>query len=248
MSAITSSLLLLPRLGNPYLSQSAYSILSDLLALSMDDPTVNLHSHMSDLLRVILSSPPLRSDSGLTSAWVGVLGSTMLAYQHSNEDECAAELWKVWKAIWNLLESQDAATRKAAADSLSIMGQCFTPSLIQSAIKEKGAAEPKSAIGKIIAQATKSFDSITYAPSMPDLLSVVSSLIENLRFRGASRKSPTAAEQLLLPLIAKIADLRVQQTFEFKEAADLTLGTAMRVLGPEVLLKTLPLNLETADR
>ena len=59
------------RLGHPYLFQSAYSILSDLLALSMDDPTVNIQSHMSDILKVDLSSPPLRSDAALTAAWAG---------------------------------------------------------------------------------------------------------------------------------------------------------------------------------
>ncbi|RDX55210.1 NUC173-domain-containing protein [Lentinus brumalis] len=248
LSSITSSLLLLPRLGNPYLSQSAYSILSDLLALSMDDPTVNIQSHMSDMLKVVLSSPPLRSDSALTAAWAGVLGNTMLAYHQHNADECAAELGKVWKAIWNLLDSQDAATRKAAAEALSTLGQCFTPALIAAAIKEKDSAERKSVLGKIISQTTDALDSLAHARAIPDILSVASSLIENLRYRGGSRKNPTAAEQLLQALVTKIADLRVQKTFEHKEAADATLSTAMRVLGPQVLLAWLPLNLETVDR
>ncbi|KAI0708959.1 NUC173-domain-containing protein [Cerioporus squamosus] len=248
LSSITSSLLLLPRLGNPYLSQSAYSILSDLLALSMDDPTVNIQSHMSDMLKVVLSSPPLRSDSALTAAWAGVLGNTMLAYHQHNADECAAEVGKVWKAIWNLLDSQDAATRKAAAEALSTLGQCFTPALIAAAIKEKDSAERKSVLGKIVSQTTDALDSLAYARAISDILSVASSLIENLRYRGGSRKNPTAAEQLLQPLVTKIADLRIQKTFEHKEAADATLGTAMRILGPEVLLRWLPLNLETVDR
>ncbi|EJF65237.1 ribosomal RNA-processing protein 12 [Dichomitus squalens LYAD-421 SS1] len=248
LSSITSSLLLFPRLGNPYLSQSAYSILSELLALSMDDPTVNLQSHMSELLKVILSAPPLRSDAALTAAWANVLGSTMLAYHQANPEECAAELGKVWKAIWNLLESSDAATRKAAADALATLGQCFTTTLIKAAVKEKSSDEPKSAIGKIIAQSTKALDSLAYARAIPDILAVVASLIENLKSRNGSRKNTTAAEQLLLPLITKVADLRVQKTFEYKETADATLGVAMRVLGPAVLLRVLPLNLEQVDR
>ena len=214
----------------------------------MDDPTVNLQSHMSDLLKVILSSPPLRSDSALTAAWAGVLGSTMLAYHQSNGEECAAELSKVWNAVWKLLDAQDAGTRKAAASTLSTLGQCFTPSLITAAIKEKDAAEPKSAIGKIVSQTSQSLESLPYARAIPDILMVASSLVENLRYRSGSRKNPTAAERLLLPLVAKIADLRIQKTFEHKEAADATLSAAMRVLGPEVLLRALPLNLEAKDR
>lgn len=214
----------------------------------MDDPTVNLQSHMSDLLKVILSSPPLRSDSGLTAAWASVLANAMLAYHQSDADECAAELGKVWKAIWNLLESSDSPTRKAATEALSTLCRCFTPSLIVAAVKEKSSPEPKSTISKIIAQTTKALDTITYARAIPEILSVVSSLVENLRFRNGSRKVSTAAQQLMLSLIVKIADLRIEKTFEHKESADMTLSTAMCVLGPDVLLQVLPLNLEPIDR
>ncbi|KAI8992894.1 NUC173-domain-containing protein [Trametes punicea] len=248
LSPVTSSLLLLPRLGNPYLSQSAYSILSDLLTLSREDPTVNLQSHMSELLKVILSSPPIRSDAALNAAWANVLGNTMLAYHDANADECMSQLTKVWKALWSLLESSDAATRKAAAHALSMLCQCFTPATIKAAVKEKDAAEAKTPIRKIILQTTAALDSLAFARAIPEVLSVTSSLIESLRFRNGSRKNTTAAEQLLLPLIVKVADLRIQKTFEYKEAADATLGTAMRILGPEVVLRALPLNLETIDR
>ncbi|KAI0644687.1 NUC173-domain-containing protein [Trametes meyenii] len=247
LSSITSSLLLLPRSGNPYLSQSAYSILSDLLTLSLEDPTVDLQSHMSDLLKVILSSPPIKSDAALNAAWATVLGNTMLAYHHANADECVSQLTKVWKALWSLLESSDGATRKAAAQALSTLGQCFTPATIKAAVKEKDSLEPKEPIRKIIVQTTSALESLTYARAIPEVLSVVSSLIENLRFRNGSRKNTTAAEQLVLPLVTQIAGLRVQKTFEYKEAADVTLGTAMRVLGPEVVLRALPLNLEAVD-
>jgi ribosomal RNA-processing protein 12 len=82
---------------------------------------------------------------------------------------------------------------------------------------------------------------------MPELLVIISSLISGLRSRQ-SRKSPSAAEVLLLPLIAQVGELRTRKGFEYKEAADATLSTAMRVLGPEVLFRVLPLNLEPEQR
>jgi len=94
----------------------------------------------------------------------------------------------------------------------------------------------------------KALRSVAFAQSMPQLLSTVSSLIVGLRYRDVSRSSPTAAERLLLPLIGYVGELRVQKGFEYKEDADATLATAMRVLGPEVLLGVLPLNLEPSDR
>ena len=40
----------------------------------------------------------------------------------------------------------------------------------------------------------------------------------------------------------------MQKGFEYKENADATLSVAMSVLGPAVLLRELPLNLDVADR
>lgn len=232
-------------MGNPYLSQSAYSILSDLFALPDEDGTSIVGEQISDVLKVVLSSLPSKSNATLAPAWVNVLGNAMLAYNLTNADACAVELGKVWKSVWNFLESTDAPTRKASAQSLDLLSRCLTPTLISSALQD---ADSRSTLGKIVAQVTKALDSLAYARAIPELLSVVSSLISNLRHRHASRSSPTAAESLLLPLIKKVGELRTQKGFEHKEGADATLATAMRVLGPQVMLQVLPLNLEPADR
>ncbi|KII92412.1 hypothetical protein PLICRDRAFT_172507 [Plicaturopsis crispa FD-325 SS-3] len=246
LPSITTSLLSLPRLGNPYLSQSAYSILSDLF--SADSEESNVTGEIPNVLKAVLSSPPSRADVTLPPAWVQVLGSAMLAYSSADADACAGQLGKVWKAVWNFLESGDASTRKAAADSLDMLAQCFTPTLIAAAIQEAPGGEDKTFLRKIVSQASKALDSLSYAQSIPELLSVISSLTTNLRYRGGGRTSPTAAELLVMPLIEKIADLRIQKGFEYKEAADATIAATLRVVGPEVLLNALPLNIEPADR
>src|SRR6202011_3922770 len=104
-------------------------------------------------------------------------------------------------------------------------------------------AEHNSVFGSIISQTSKALDSLAFARSMPELLSVISSLITNLRYRNECRTTILPAKSPLLPLIQRIGDLRTEKGFQHKEAADATLGTAMRVLGPEILLKILPLNL-----
>lgn len=176
----------------------------------------------------------------------------MLAYSAVDADACAAELGRVWKTIWAFLESTNPPTRKAAAESLNLLSQCFTTPFIQEAIQESktAKAEHKSVLGSIVAQTTKALDSLAFARSMLELLSVISSLIQNVRYRDNDRELAPgeAAESLLIPLIQQIGDLRTQKGFEHKEAADATLATAMRVLGPKVVLEVLPLNLEPADR
>jgi ribosomal RNA-processing protein 12 len=250
LPSITNFLLTLPRLGNPYLSQSAYSILSDLFSAPAEDEASNVTDEIPAVLKAVLSSPPSKADATLSPSWVSVLGNAMLAYSVFDPNACAAELGRVWKTVWTFLESDHAATRKASAESLDLLSQCFTPDMIQFAIQETNSAnaEPKSVLGSILSQADKAFGSISFARSIPELLSVISSLIKNLRYNEGDQAVMSADEILLLPLIRKIGDLRTDKKFEHKEAADATLATAMRVFGPEVLLKALPLNLEPADR
>ena len=176
----------------------------------------------------------------------------MLAYSAVDADACAGDLAKVWKTIWAFLESSHAATRKAAAESLGLLAQCFPPALVKAAIDESKPkeADPKTVLGVIIAQITKSLDALAFARSMPELLAVISSLLMHLRYAPDPTKhtSTEAAEALLLPLVRRVGDLRTQKGFEYKEAADACLAVAMSTLGPQVLLNVLPLNLEPADR
>ena len=77
---------------------------------------------------------------------------------------------------------------------------------------------------------------------------MVSSLARALRYRGSGVTNPTAAEVLMPAIMEKIGALRTQKNFEYKEDADKALGVVMSVIGPEALLKILPLNLEPSDR
>ena len=243
--SIIHILLTLPRLGNTYLTQATYSILSDLFSLLLEGGSTDVHPHLSETLKVILSSSPSKSDTILSPAWVQVLGNATQVYSALDADSCATELGKVWKAVWTFLESSDPLSRKAASQSLVGLCRCFTPTLITAAFDD---ATPTSTLGSIITQTTKALHSLAFAQSIPHLLSITSSLIASLRYRVGSRSSPTAAERLLFSLIGYVGELRVQKGFEYKEDADATLATAMQVLGPEVLLRILPLNLEPADR
>lgn len=247
LPTITVALLSLPRLGNLYLSEASFSILADLLSIPVDDPTNNVHSQLEDILKAVLSSAPSKTDAALIPSWSHLLGTAMVAYHDASPDSCASTVGESWKAMWSYLDVAEASTRKAIAEGLGMLVKCLTPSLIEAALKERSKAEPKSTLGKIVSQTDKALGVLAYARAVPEVLSVLSSLILGLRYRSSSTGA-TAAELLLLPTIVKVSELRVQKSFEFKEAADQTLSMAMRVLGPEVVLRELPLNIEPTDR
>jgi ribosomal RNA-processing protein 12 len=244
---IAEMLLTLPCLGNPYLSQSTYNVLAELISA----PAIGIQSAVSDqisgVIKSVLASPPSKSDTSFAPAWLNLLGNAMLAYHTTDPQACASESGAVLKAIWPFLGFSDDLTRKAAVQSLSTLSLCFTPDMIAQSISEARDGEASTPLNKLISQIMAGLDSLALVQAMPDLLALLSSLISNLRHRP-SRASPSASEFLLLPLIRKVGDLRIQKGFEHKEAADVVLATSVKVLGPEVLLRTLPLNLEPADR
>lgn len=237
----------LPRLGNPFLSQSAYSTLSDLLSTPNKDSEFDITSEIPQILEAILLSPPPKADAAIAPAWLGLLGNSLLAYKDANPHASNSELGNVWKAVWVFLESSDATVRKASCQSLAFLAQCFTPEFITPAIRERGQSETKTALGKIVLQAEKAFESLAFARFMSELLYVVSVLVSNLRYREEPA-APTAAEILLLPLVQKVGNIRTEKNFEHKEAADKVLSQSMATMGPAVLLNALPLNLEPVDR
>lgn len=221
--------------------------MASLLAIPVEDPVNNVRDQLPDIISAVLSSPPSKSDNVLAPSWGSVVANALVALHAVDSSASSTKLSEAWQAVWILLESPDPSVRKSATQSLDLLASCLSPVLVESAIKE-GSDDKKSTLGKIIARTSKALDSLTFASAIPDLLSVISSLILRLRFRSGSRDTSSAAESLLLPLIKKVADLRVQKTFEHKEAADVTLSTAMGVVGPHVLLRELPLNLDAEDR
>jgi len=221
--------------------------LSDLLSTPKKDDGFDISSEIPQILDAVLFSPPSITDTAIAPVWLGLLGNSLLAYKDTNPHASSSELGKVWEAVWVFLESSDTAVRKSSCQSFALLAQCFTPELITPAIREHGHSEPKTALGKIISQAEKAFESLVFARYMSELLYVISVLVSNLRYREKSA-GPTAAEVLLLPLVQKVGIIRTEKNFEYKEAADRVLSQAMATMGPAVLLNALPLNLEPADR
>lgn len=249
MSPIAATLLTLPRLGNAYLSKSAYEI----LAATMSDRTTSSDETPAPaILKAILASPPSSSDTTLAPSWLVLLGSIMAAYSESSPEECATELPSVWSTSYGFLESDVLAVRDGAQEALVALSTCITADQIAATVKanDKGKDIGKLPLGKIIQQVAKSLESLAFAKATPQILVVLSAL--TLALRTLPNSIPgvdkTPAEALLLPLITQVGNLRVKPKFLYKEGADALLDTAMRVMGAHVLLSTLPLNIEPSDR
>jgi len=217
------------------------------MAISDEDETA-LTAQLPDIISAIHSACPPHSDTTVSPAWTLVLARALVSYKEVSPEEFESELPRAWKSVWDFLESTDRDTRKSAAEALDLISTCFNPPLIEKALSDTRRGADDSIIVKIVTQAQRALDSLTFAGSIPELLSVISSLIRALRYRGGVVTDPTAAEVIAPGIVKKIGTLRIQKNFEYKEDADKTLGVVMGVIGPEALLELLPLNLEPSDR
>ncbi|KAF8829060.1 hypothetical protein HHX47_DHR3000971 [Lentinula edodes] len=235
-STLTGLLLNLPRLGNPFLSQSAYAILSDLFSQSHEDDALAFDEEvLPQVLKTVMAFPPAKTDTTLAPSWILLLGNAMASYNVVHSDACSAQVGLVWKTLWPFLESSSASVRKATVQSLDQLARCIVTDASSSKMDD------------IVAQVMKALTSVSHARAIPDLLSLTSALLTSSYGKG-KRTLDDVMGQRLLALVVQIGKLRTEKAFEYKEAADDTLSTAMRMLGPKVLLNVLPLNLEPEDR
>lgn len=193
----------------------------------------------------------------------------MVAYARADPEACTAVLPKVWQTTWVWLESPDVGCRRAAESALCAMVRyCITDAeIVQAAevtqnaasatdnasvsTKKKGkknrSEADKTVVGAITSTLAISMHSVSFAKATPSLLSILTALESRLRLRitppSEGIRAVTAAEILLPELIVYVGGLRLGKQFEYREKADEVLGMAIRVLGPEVFLDMLPLNI-----
>ncbi|KAF8335881.1 uncharacterized protein EI90DRAFT_2912815 [Cantharellus anzutake] len=244
-------LLALPSLLSPYLTSESYGLLSVLLR----SPTLVLPA--SNILSSLLQFIPTHHSQA--EAWLEAVENTMVALARTSSEECSASLWKVWTLAKRWLSSDEDAVRLASEKALCAMARyCITDEAIRnaaSAWESKSSLVPaaKDGAGKakmptllsIISDLNSAFHAVAYAKAVSSLLLVLSALLSRLRTRLVpdGHNSPTAAELLLGELVQHAGKLRASNGFEYKQEADETLGTAIRVLGPAAFLNLLPLNI-----
>ncbi|GJJ06213.1 hypothetical protein Clacol_000403 [Clathrus columnatus] len=231
LPSLTSAMLPLPRLGNPYLSQSSYSLLATIVS---DDST---SSDVTPLIRALLSSPPVKTDTTQTPAWLELLQAAFSTGLVSLDEK---EAETVFKSIFEYLESSDTNIQKCSAQALSIfLSKVITNDMITAASLEKDQKKLTSAVGQIITHVRTSLHSLQFTRAIPQILTILAALVKTLRYRPVNKSitiPPTAAEIMVLDLIQYSGQLRIKKGFEHKEAVDQVLRTAIGVVGPEVIL------------
>jgi ribosomal RNA-processing protein 12 len=256
LDALLQPLLSLPSLSSQYLTSQTYALLSALLRA----PTLTLPAQ--SILSTLLTYSP--SHHTFATSWLDAVENTMVAFARADANPCAKALPGIWEASWTWLESEDVGCRKAAESALCAMVRyCLTDADLRKAAEAVGSIGTDSGrkkagkipandglkgtvVGSIVLRLDTSLHSVAFAKATPALLSILSALISRLRLSTSSSDSErrvTAAEVLVPDLIEYVGSLHIARGFEYREKADEVLGMAIRVLGPQIFLGILPLNI-----
>jgi ribosomal RNA-processing protein 12 len=219
----------------------------------------NLKEAPTSLVRTLeaINSEALRpatTDVQLLPPYLRALEGAVVSYARYDGGKAA---WALFPDLWtqvvdlSLNAKSDASrtsvgVRTAGREALSSFIRYCIP---ETAIKEALAGQSSSpALGSIIESIESALGrhALRFTHSRGDILQILAVLVTRLRVRLAADGS-SAAAQLLMPLIRTVADLRQTPKFEHREQADLVLGAATEVCGPEALLKELPLGLLGED-
>ncbi|KAL1408080.1 pre-rRNA processing protein [Vanrija albida] len=264
LSQLCSQLLALPPLA--HLTTQVYSLLAHLLSPPPADSVSAQPAIMTNLPTIansLLSSPPEIGSSDIP-AYLSAVSNTLIKMSLQDPANLPAYLPKVFNLLFNdllLAPSAPKAVLDAAADAISngIVRFCISDDAIVATIAylrhgshAPGARKKQKTpfLTRVLAAVTDALDA--HALRMPYLFTILTALVSRLRLRvtpgepqiDTEGTAPTAAEELLLPLITEVGDLRVQKGFEAKDKVDEVVGMAIEVIGVEGVLRALPLNIE----
>lgn len=226
-------------------------------------------SNLPTVVNSLLASPPdINSNTVDVPSYLSALTSALVKMSLQSPESLPTYLPKAFTLIFNnmlLAPSVSPAVMNAACDAIGSQGlvrYCISDEMILSAVTyhRQGSDQPGARkkqktpfLSRLIASITDALDS--HALRIPYLLPVLTALVSRLRIRitgtGATEvaidetgRGKPAAEELVLPLVSEVADLRNQTGFEEKPKLDDVVGMAIEVIGVEGVLKVLPLNIE----
>lgn len=226
VDSLCETLLSISRSSNEYLTMAAFEVFELMFAGMTDDAS---SAKLPRVLEVILDLQPSPNDTQLLPPWFAVVSRGYDVAAQVSPEDTFQQLPEVFAKISEFLGSQSHNIRVSASECLiSFMVNCVPASVI---------IDPSVYDEKILEKLTKTVSdllSVKYQSAWMEVFTVVSAMLENLRWR---------ASPLLDNAVKAIGELRSDDAFNGKKEADAVLSKAIRAMGPDVILRLLPLNL-----
>ena len=214
------------RSNNEYLTMSAFDIFEDMFAGMADEV---YSAKLPKLMEAISELRPSQNDSQLLPSWIAVISRGYDVSAQVSPEDTFQKLPELFEMISGFLASSSHNIRVSASEGLiSFVVNCVPIT----AILEPSVYEEK-VLGKL-AKAATALLSVKYRSAWMEVFTVLSALFSVFRWRSIG---------LLDDVVKAVGELRGNDSFNGKKEADVVLGTAIEAMGPDSVLRILPLNL-----
>ena len=214
------------RSNNEYLTMSAFDIFEDMFAGMADEV---YSAKLPKLMEAISELRPSQNDSQLLPSWIAVISRGYDVSAQVSPEDTFQKLPELFEMISGFLASSSHNIRVSASEGLiSFVVNCvpitaiLEPSLYEEKVLEK------------LAKAATPLLSVKYRSAWMEVFTVLSALFSVFRWRSIG---------LLDDVVKAVGELRGNDSFNGKKEADVVLGNAIEAMGPDSVLRILPLNL-----
>ncbi|CAC37426.1 Ribosome biogenesis protein Rrp12 [Schizosaccharomyces pombe] len=171
---------------------------------------------------------PSEHDPILMVGWLKAMNTAIRAFNILDKETAKYECLHRFKAFFTLLESESMEIRLQTATTICSVIGCLDTTPNSFAVVEE--------ICSFICDALRD---IRFRLAYPECFQIISSLCDKLG---------PHSDPYLIPALEVIDYLRGSEGFDGKALVDEAIGSFVRAIGPEAMLRVLPLNLELNDK
>lgn len=224
LQTLCDMLLDVSKTSDQFVVQAAFSCFEGLL----DSLSADLNEgKFSALLEAIFAIRPSINDSNLVSAWMTVVAKSVSVYIKVSPVDGMIKLPAQFSIVADYLKSKVDVIYNAAANCLvAVVDALVVDESIDTAL-----------INNTIAQLSKQL-SVLLSLGYNHCIGPIMVLLSHTILKFEQRSSP------FIPCLKVVGEWRSDERFEMKQESDDVIGAAIKVLGPEVVLSFLPLNLD----
>lgn len=219
-------LMQISRSQNEFLTMIAFEIFEVVFAGMADEVS---SAKLPRLMEAIAELRPSQNDSQLLPPWIAVISRGYDVSAQVDPEETFQKLPELFEMLSGFLASSSHNIRISTSECLiSFLVNCVPNSVIlDPSIYDEKTLEK-------LAKATNALLSVKYQSAWMEVFTVLSALFSAFKWRSVG---------LLDDILKALGDLRANDAFTGKKEVDTVLGDAVAAMGPEAVLKILPLNL-----
>ncbi|EEP81426.1 conserved hypothetical protein [Uncinocarpus reesii 1704] len=226
IEALCELLMNVSRSTNEFLTMGAFEVFEVIFEGMADEFS---SSKLPRLLEAIRELKPSHNDSQLLPPWIAVLSRGYDVSAQVHPENTFEKLPELFDLVASFLTSPSHNIRISASECLiSFLVNCIPANVIvEPSIYDEKTMEK-------LAKIATGLLSVKYQTAWAEVFNVLIAMFEALRWRS---------DPILVEIVRTVGGIRSNESFHGKKEADKVLGAAIGAMGPEAVLKILPLNI-----